>query len=403
MHPALQIAKKNEVLIASVTVLLILVSWFNFLDHQAYEYLKHIMAEALTAFGSAKVLSATVSMMKSLEVGIGVASIQPGHLLKPVGDLAETYADFMRLSIGALITQGILLKIVASWAFKIFITLAGLWFAAVALLGKSNHSNLSFKVFLFAVFLRFSIVVAIGLSLIINNALLQQQVDQRMRTVSQFTTKVEKTGDSQLSEQAKQALRDEIRKSKDKKATAEARLERVSAEIDTTREMLRKNQNALDKRQDELGTFAYLWTDDEKYNRLSEAISADQKKLDRLLDTKSVVQDEYDKAVETIRVNNATLAGKASGLLASFKTSVLGVVSEIGDLKDNIDQLLGSFDDVMSDIIYLIAAFLFRTLIMPLLFLYGLTKAFRMIWGVDIRTAVKTGVKDFNREAKGKT
>lgn len=401
MQMAVQLTKRNEALIASVSLLIILISWFNFLDHQAYEYLKQIMTQAVAAFGSAKVLSATVSTIKSLELGIGVASIQPGHVLKPVGDLAETYADFMRLSIGALITQGILLKIVSSLIFKLFITLAGLWFAVRAYFGKLNYSDISFKIFLFSIFIRFSVVVAIGLSLAVNNTLLQAEVDQRMQRVAQFTAQVENTSNSNLSEPAKQALRDEIQRSKDSKTTAKAQLAVIKTKISEARTTLRNNQRALDERQDELGTFAYIWTDDKEYKTLGAAVSANQKKLSRLLDTKSVLQDEYNKAVETIKVDNAILAGKATGLLGGLKTGVLDVFSQLGALKDKMNQLIDSFDDVMSDIIYLISAFLFRTLIMPLFFLYGFTKVFKAIWGVGIRTAIKAGAKDFNQEIKG--
>lgn len=396
-----QLEKKNN-LIAFGTLLVILVSWFNLLDYQAYQYVKEIMVQAVAAFGSAKVISATVSMMKSLELGIGIASVQPGHLLKPLGDLSETYADFMRLSIGALIVQGILLKIVSSLAFKVFITIAGIWFATAAYFHKVNSTALAFKLFSFSIFLRFSVVVAIGLSFAVNNTLLQDEVDRRMQNVSQFTKQVESTNDnSNLSAEAKQALRNEIAKSKDQKVAAKQQLKTLNAKIENARSALRADQKALDERADELGTFASLWTDDEKYNRLSDAVAADQSKLSRLLVRKAELQKTYDQAVQTIKVNKATLAGKASGLLGSFKMSVLNVVSDIGSFKDKIGRLMESFDDIMSDIIYLMAAFIFRTLIMPLLFLYGLAKAFKAIWGIDIRTAIKKGKGEFNQEVRG--
>ena len=61
---------------------------------------------------------------------------------------------------------------------------------------------------------------------------------------------------------------------------------------------------------------------------------------------------------------------------------------------------MGSFDNIMQDLIYIMSAFLFRTLLMPLVFLYGFLKGFRLIWGIDLRSALRRGGEALQAELR---
>lgn len=288
--------KAKLALLAGILLLiaaLVAVSWLEFLDKSISSHLRQVLAEALVAFASSKTITAGISLLKGIElnVGIGVTgTVAPFAFLEPIAEVADDFGDLMRVSIVSIILQEFLLVIVGSIYFKVIISLAGIWLAASIYIKKQiNTAFWSFKTFVFVIFLRFSVLIAVGLSIGVNHLLLEQTMGERIENVNAFAHEIDiNSEESGLSAEEKEAI---------KKAA-----------------------------------------------------------------------------------NDRTFLGE-------LKDSASKLTSKIVQLKNKIQETYSNLGDLVMDMMFVMAAFLFRTLIMPLGFLYVLLLVFRKVWGMDYKTA----------------
>ena len=85
----------SKAIVLLAVVLLVSLAWVDLLDRQASGYMMDVMMESLAAFGIAKVLNGAISVLQSVELSIGVASVTVGEALDPLNDLVEMYATLM--------------------------------------------------------------------------------------------------------------------------------------------------------------------------------------------------------------------------------------------------------------------------------------------------------------------
>lgn len=110
------------------------------LDQRAEQALKRSLVLAGSSFATARLIDRGVAFMSEAEVGVGVASVKPGQLLKPLQDMAVRYADLMVLAMTSVGIQLILLEFGKILALQIF------GFASIAaglcwLLGPQHWRN----------------------------------------------------------------------------------------------------------------------------------------------------------------------------------------------------------------------------------------------------------------------
>src|SRR5690606_20600244 len=63
------------------------------LDQQAHSALKHSLMLSSASFATARLIDRGIAFVSEAEVGVGVASVKPGQLLKPLQDMAVRYSD----------------------------------------------------------------------------------------------------------------------------------------------------------------------------------------------------------------------------------------------------------------------------------------------------------------------
>lgn len=90
------------------------------LDQRAEQALKRSLLLAGSSFATARLIDRGVAFMSEAEVGVGVASVKPGQLLKPLQDMAVRYADLMVLAMTSVGIQLILLEFGKILALQIF-------------------------------------------------------------------------------------------------------------------------------------------------------------------------------------------------------------------------------------------------------------------------------------------
>lgn len=387
--------QKAVVLVA--VILLVALAWVEALDQRASAHMMNVMMESLAAFGIAKVLNGAISVLQSVELSIGVASVTVGEALDPLNDLVEMYATLMKLSVGSLVIQNILLEIVSTLFFKVLIAVTGGLFALSVLARGLERSVLTFRLFVFAVFLRFVVVLAVGASSLVDGFILEQRLAEKVRHVDSFSQQVDLADtESRASAELRQSLNADLQAMQEREQHLLADIETRHAAIAEQELLVAEQQRALEAKRQSMDTLSRLWASDPEYRALSQGLADLQMALSRQVRERAAVEEELQATRQATDATRNALQGRTDGFLDRLKNSISGLSS----FKARIDQLVGSFDNIMEDLIYIMSAFLFRTLLMPLVFLYAFLKGFRLIWGVDLRTALQRGHAEMRRELR---
>lgn len=390
-----QVGSKAVVLVA--VALLVALAWLDLLDAGASRHTMGVMMESLAAFGIARVLNGVISVLQSVQLSIGVASVTVGEALDPLNDLVEMYATLMKLSIGSLIIQNILLEIVSTLFFKVLIAVAGLLLVVSVLLRGLAASALPFRLFVFSVFLRFAVVLAVGCSSLVDSFILEQRLAEKVQHVDSFSQQVDLADtESRASAELRQSLNADLQAMQEREQHLLADIETRHAAIAEQELLVAEQQRALEAKRQSMDTLSRLWASDPEYRALSQGLADLQMALSRQVRERAAVEEELQATRQAIDATRNALQGRTDGFLDRLKNSISGLSS----FKARIDQLVGSFDNIMEDLIYIMSAFLFRTLLMPLVFLYAFLKGFRLIWGVDLRTALQRGHAELRRELR---
>jgi len=167
-----QLTLKNVKKIAVVIALTLVVlsSWFAFLDLPATERVDEGIKRALISFTTARALNAVISVAQGTEIaaqpmGVGV-TLTPGQLLDPVNDLVETFSSLMLAASVALGIQKILIHIGSYWPISLLLSLTTLRLGWLYIQQQQPPNWLS-KTFILLLMVRFAIpVVIIGTDII---------------------------------------------------------------------------------------------------------------------------------------------------------------------------------------------------------------------------------------------
>ena len=101
--------------------------------------------------------------------------------------------------------------------------------------------------------------------------------------------------------------------------------------------------------------------------------------------------NSYTPALEAIqREQNSTAESAVSGGFMSGFGSTFASLAK----PDTWSTLLDTLGDATNNIMQLMAVFVLRTLILPLLFLYCLGIGFKAIWRVDARDLMRRYIRD---------
>ncbi len=123
----------RKIAIAISLIILIICSWFSYLDAPAEQRVDAGLKRALTSFATARLLNAVISVAQGTEValepmGFGV-NLAPGQLLDPINDLVEQFSDLMLVATVAFGIQKILINIGGHWLVNVLLTLSILGWA----------------------------------------------------------------------------------------------------------------------------------------------------------------------------------------------------------------------------------------------------------------------------------
>ena len=230
--------EKNRLILASITILLVLISWIGILDYLSYAYLAESLQSALSSYGLSRTLNGIISVLQTSTLSIGVASVSVGELLDPINDIIERFSELLTLSIASLIVQKILLGIVSSNFFKVLFTFSGLCLLTSLTMRELPYIQVLTRSFIFLVFLRLALSLMILLNSAVDNSFLASQINDNFKNINAETEQLDSLKNKIIKQnEAVQKLENTIAESKKQKLIL---VENLGSQIDKKHELENK-------------------------------------------------------------------------------------------------------------------------------------------------------------------
>lgn len=132
------------------------------LDDKAHSVLQHSLLLSSASFATARLIDRGIAFVSEAEVGVGVASVKPGQLLKPLQDMTVRYSDLMVVAMTSIGLQLFLLEFGKLAALPLFGS--GILVATIVLLLGPVSWRAS-STYLLRIFVALLLVVRIGVPL----------------------------------------------------------------------------------------------------------------------------------------------------------------------------------------------------------------------------------------------
>lgn len=94
-------------------------------ESESASYLADVRERATYAYAAARSLNAVISLLESIDVGLGFVSAEPAQVLAPVDDMIEQFSDLILIALASIGIQEILVAILGdiSWTYLLPIAL----------------------------------------------------------------------------------------------------------------------------------------------------------------------------------------------------------------------------------------------------------------------------------------
>jgi hypothetical protein len=372
----------SKLAISAMIILITIVSSFNILDKPSEVYVDSAIVKSGLAFATARTLNATVSVFQTSTItvqAIGGASMTVGEFLDPFNDLIEQYATIMKLSIGSLIIQKVVLEIVSADVFKVCLGLSGICLLLSIHSKGDQYRRLLSKIFLFLVFLRFTFVFVVLVNSLVSNAFLDDRTAEDVAIVSAVSEEAEEGQASDiLTAQENELLTNELVSLRRENQDLTESMEEFDAPIRRAEEQVQSAEdNVADFRAGVSLTDSLLGNNEELEEARAE-LEEEEEVLESLISEQQELEYQLYSVIESITRRENTLAGRPNSIMERVGDGFSNLTASFSAL-----QLKLKLDGIITNIIRLMSLFLLETMILPLFFLFLFSKGMKAIWGIE--------------------
>ena len=355
-------------LIASVLT----ISWTGILDDISAEFLNDSFINAIATYGSARFINGIISVLQTTTIEAGAlfvgGSLSIGQMLDPINDAVERLSNVMTIAIGSILLQKTLLAITSSLLFKVLLTLSGLGLAISSFVKDAPYMQMLSKLFVFLVFIRLSLGLMLLLNIAVDQSYLSEQINNNQKEMKTLASRV----DGEIAEN-NEKITQEIKKLSIQEDTKGAELALLLHEEQDLSGLVSTKENELENARSKLGLADRYF--DPSLDKIKESLSERKSTLKK----KTNQIERIQKGLKTI---GEDISSKEEAI------SVSGTIS-IATARKALSGSAKYFKNQVEVLLDMMILFLMKTVIFPLLFMYLLTKGFKLIWGVDVRTLIK--------------
>jgi uncharacterized protein YukE len=329
----------------SLVVLTVLVSWLEAIDRHTAEYIDGALVQATATFAIARAFNAIVSVLQEFTVSIFTFEIAIGQALDPINDLVEQFSSLMKLALGSLIIQKVILEIVSENFFKIILSISGLFLVLTIILNKFQYLQIAFKTFIFLAFVRFSVVMVVLLYSAVDTAFINEKVEKDQAYLENFPQDIEQfLENKEADEEFRSALEEDMKNLEsmveEKKIALEgidaaiAPLEIKKIEISERISAIKSEMSATDR-----------WNPLRKDSNVLEAeaeISAVEEQIKKINAERNLIVSQIETLAGDINKIKNTLEGKSNSVFESVGKSLTSVTSGLANFRDKPESVNSS-------------------------------------------------------------
>jgi len=349
-----------------------LIAWLGPLEKLSYDYLDQSLASAGLIYGTARGINAAVSVLQTTELDAAIVSMQVGQILDPVNDLIERFSGVMLVALGSLALQKILLELVSDTFFTATLTLLAVLSAGTLLAGEKKYCGYLIRGFWVTVVLRFSLVIVVLLNSWVDAAFLQESEAARHQEMSDFQASLEAARSGAVVDEA-----------------ALAELRSAALEIETLETQRSALQTTLGSLQTDLTGQEAILTEARKESTQCKVLLSSTTCSPGVLEQSDRV-DAVEEEIEHIETLIAPLDERIADLNESVECldrrsmgkgcGIFDSVTSTFSLEKNIGKLEEGMADFVDSTVDLLMSLLFKTVLIPLGFLYCVLKALAIPW-----------------------
>jgi len=359
------------------------ISWSSKVDEKANEQISESIVEASAIWVVARSINRIVSVVQETEVAIPFLDnlkIKPLELLDPVNDAIERFSGLMTYAISSLAAQKILASVAGNYLLNILLTISLLSYAVAFYLNVpwieiAKQFALTFGL------IRFSLVLVILMNAALSHAFLDKEIEREAQDLRVGYVVFEELQDGITLDEKTQ-----------KKATSlEARINFKKSELVTVEKHLTEARFNLKKLETELDALdekegCDLWEIGCKEG--GRLISAKNKilELEDKIDADTVQQKVLLDEIDALKDKSACLIKKSRGESCSFSEILdinikrLKSPTLTQDIYQSIQDKLEKLGNWFSSIPNLMALIMLKTIVLPLMFWFGIYKLLKRIW-----------------------
>lgn len=379
--PPAKTPHRRQVLLTLLIAALVALCWLSVLDRATQRQVESATTQALVAFAAARGLNAGISVLQSTEVGVGVTT-HPFEALDPFNDLVEDYSSIMKLAIGSLIGQTLLLEISSSLIFKLALTLSAVIFL-ICLWWRPDAASRAWKLFASVALVRFLVLLALLVNIMIDQAFLDEPTEQNMTEVQVLASDVQATnasiGNDDLTGAERESLeaeRGELQTRRDALHTQLVEANRRVARAENSMEQTR-GRAAIIKARMSLAEILNPFHENPELERLESTLAEQRASVEEQVDQREHLLQELSQVDANREQVRRRLAGEDESLIDRLSKRLSGLTESF-----SIDAIQARVESGTRAILNLMALFVMRTLVAPLILLWLGLKLFRAIYGI---------------------
>lgn len=176
----------RKILFAIIVFILTIFSWIGTIDRVSETFIDTSLKQAAIVYGTARAINATVSVLQTFSIpGIGLGV---GQALDPLNSIVERFSTIMEISIGSLVIQKILIEITTNSFFNILLTISAIIIFVSVFIRNIFDFQLLAKIFLSLAFLRYAIVISLAMNGVISDAFIKDKIDTEADIIIKAST-----------------------------------------------------------------------------------------------------------------------------------------------------------------------------------------------------------------------
>ncbi|GGX66424.1 hypothetical protein [Saccharospirillum salsuginis] len=384
----MNLTKRQRITLFIGIAMTLIIAWSGLLDSMASEYANDGLIQAGAFYGTIRFLNAIISTFQEIEVNFVISSLAVGELLDPVNDLVEYVSEGLKLAIGSYLLQRIIVEITSTILFNILFTVSCLSFLLSFYVFGVGVKVVLFRLFVSALFLRFAVTIMMLVTTAFSTSFLDEKISKESATTSQLSSELNesKQAAADVSEELEGAIQADLGVLKARKDTLQSELKPIREEYRKLVYEIDKHTREFEKAKDEIGGFNSL-IGNEETDKLKTEIESMEDRANSLQDRSSEIDNEIEHINDEIERVQQHLFSESDGFLSKFSGGVTEAWSYISSLADRL----------VNSTLTALTLFLFKMLLLPLLFLYILIKSFKYVWGIDLPYVAEAATSRVNK------